>query len=125
MAHPSFSFPKGFYDIDEVSVSATDDFYAIQCYVAGDIEVEGGSRFEYVDVSELADDAAAAKYIDPSTGAPFASDDDAEDAGDGFYEKISTEATTITLAVGQTIYGSFSKITTPSNGNASVIAYNK
>lgn len=124
MAHPSFSFPKGFYDINEASVSATDDFYAIHCYVAGDIKVEGGSRFEYVNI-----DAASAtdvvKYIDPSTGQAYVDEAAADGDPTGFYEKISTEATTITLAVGQTIYGSFSKITTPSSGSASVIAYNK
>jgi predicted RecA/RadA family phage recombinase len=130
MAHPSFSFPKGFYDINEVSVSATDDFYAIHCYAAGNITVEGGSRFEYVDI----DNAAAGtvnKYINPDTGKPFANvvdggaGDEADGKAAGFYELIESQATTIALAAGQTVYGSFSKITTPASGNASVIAYNK
>ena len=127
MAHPTQSFPKGFYDINEVSATATESFYAITCYVAGNIEVQGGGRFEYVDVSALADNAAAAKYIDPLTGAPFTAKSVAEDAdhGDGFYEKISTEKTTIALAVGQTVYGDFTVVSTPASSQASVLAYYK
>ena len=127
MAHPAQSFPKGFYDINEVSVTATESFYAITCYAAGNIEVQGGNRFEHVDVSGLADDAAAAKYIDPLTGAPFTAKSVAEDAdhGDGFYEKISSEKTTIALALGQTVYGDFTAVSTPASSAASVLAYYK
>ena len=112
MAHPTQAFPRGFYVIDEAQ-TATADFYAVTCEVAGNITVTGGGRFEYVDVSALADNAAAAKYIDPLTGAPFTAKSVAEDAdhGDGFYEKISTEASTITLAAGQTVYGAFASVT--------------
>ena len=124
MAHPTQAFPRGFYDINEASVTATESFYAVTCYSAGDIEVQGGGRFEYVDVSTL-DDAGAAKYIDPSTGVAFASDEDADTAGDGFYEKISTEKTTVAMAVGQTIYGEFTAVSTPSSGQASVLAHYK
>lgn len=124
MAHPTQAFPKGFYDINEASATATERFYAITCYSAGNIEVQGGGRFEYVDVSTL-DDAGAAKYIDPSTGVAFASDEDADTAGDGFYEKISTEKTTIALADGQTVYGDFTVVSTPANNQASVLAYYK
>ena len=124
MAHPTQAFPKGFYDINEASITATESFYAITCYAAGDIEVQGGGRFEHVDVSTL-DDAGAAKYIDPSTGAAFASDEAADTAGDGFYEKIPTEKTTIALADGQTIYGDFTVVSTPSSNAASVLAYYK
>jgi len=124
MAHPTQAFPKGFYVIDEAQ-TATDDFYAVTCEVAGNITVTGGGRFEYVDVSELADNAAAAKYIDPLTGLPFIRKSDAEDAdhGDGFYEKISTEASTITLAAGQTVYGAFASVT--GVGAVEVLAYYK
>ena len=124
MAHPSQSFPKGFYVIDETQ-TATDDFFAVTCEVAGDITVTGGGRFEFVDVSELADNAAAAKYIDPLTGVPFTAKSVAEDGnhGDAFYEKISTEATTITLAAGQTVYGQFASVT--GVGSVQVLAYYK
>lgn len=123
MAHPTQAFPKGFYVIDEAQ-TATDDFYAVTCEVAGNITVTGGGRFEYVDVSELADNAAAAKYIDPLTGAPFTAKSVAEDSdhGDGFYEKISTEVSTITMAVGQTVYGAFASVKATSG---EVLAYYK
>tara|TARA_R100001163_G_scaffold15800_2_gene14302 strand:- start:996 stop:1370 length:375 start_codon:yes stop_codon:yes gene_type:complete len=124
MAHPSQSFPKGFYVIDEAQ-TATADFFAVTCEVAGNITVKGGGRFEYVDVSALADNAAAAKYIDPLTGAAFTAKSVAEDSdhGDGFYEKIPTEATTITLAAGQTVYGNFTSVT--GVGSVEVLAYYK
>lgn len=111
MAHPTQAFPRGFYVLDEAQ-TATADFYAVTCEVAGAIEVTGGGRFEYVDVSALADNAAAAKYIDPLTGAAFTAKSVAEDAdhGDGFYEKIPSEVTTITMAVSQTVYGSFTSV---------------
>jgi len=124
MAHPTQAFPKGFYDIKTASATATESFYAITCYGVGNIEVQGGGRFEFVDVSTL-DDAGAAKYIDPSTGAAFASDELADAAGDGFYEKIPTEKTTIALAVGQTVYGDFTVVSTPGTSQASVLAYYK
>ena len=124
MAHPTQAFPKGFYDINKASVTATESFYAITCYGAGNIEVQGGGRFEHVTVSTL-DDAGAAKYIDPSTGVPFASDEAADTAGNGFYEKISTEKTTVALTVGQTIYGDFTAVSTPATGQAKVLAHFK
>jgi len=46
MAHPSNSFPKGFYLLDEDQV-ATGDFYAIQCLTAGTITVKGSGIYEY------------------------------------------------------------------------------
>ena len=121
MAHPSQAFPTGFYVIDEAQ-TATADFYAVTCEGAGEISVTGGGRFEYVDVSGL-DDAGAAKYIDPSTGAAFASDELADAAGDGFYEKIPSEVTAITLAAGQTVYGAFTSVLC--DGSAKVLAYYK
>jgi len=121
MAHPSQAFPRGFYVIDEAQ-TATADFYAVTCEVAGSINVTGGGRFEYVDVSGL-DDAGAAKYIDPSTGAAFASDELADAAGDGFYEKIPSEVSVITLAAGQTVYGAFTSVTGVSS--VEVLAYYK
>lgn len=124
MAHPSQAFPRGFYVIDEAQ-TATADFYAVTCEVAGSINVTGGGRFEHVDVSELADNAAAAKYIDPLTGAPFTAKSVAEDAdhGDGYYEKIPSEVSVITLAAGQTVYGAFTSVTGVSS--VEVLAYYK
>ena len=124
MAHPTQAFPRGFYDINEASVTATESFYAITCYAAGNIEVQGGGRFEHVDIDGAnADDVV--KYIDPSTGQPYV--DQAAATGDatGFYEKIPTEKTTIALAAGQTVYGDFTVVSTPGSDAASVLAYYK
>lgn len=130
MAHPTQSFPKGFYDINEVSVAATESFYAITCYGAGNIEVQGGGRFEYIDI-DGASDTDVVKYINPDTGQPFpavvngSEGDLADGKAAGFYEKIPTEKTTIALAAGQTVYGDFTVVSTPGTGQASVLAYYK
>ena len=124
MAHPTQSFPKGFYDINEASATATESFYAITCYVAGNIEVQGGGRFEYVNI-DAASASDVVKYIDPSTGQAYADEAAANGDATGFYEKIPTEKTTIALAVGQTVYGDFTVVSTPSSGQASVLAYYK
>ena len=124
MAHPTQSFPKGFYDINEASATATESFYAITCYVAGNIEVQGGGRFEYVDIDN-ASPSDVVKYIDPSTGQAYADEAAANGDATGFYEKIPTEKTTIDLAAGQTVYGDFTVVSTPSSNQASVLAYYK
>ena len=124
MAHPTQSFPKGFYDINEASASATENFYAVTCYVAGNIEVQGGGRFEYVDI-DAASASDVVKYIDPSTGQAYANEAAASGDAAGFYEKIPTEKSTIALALGQTIYGDFTVVSTPASSNASVLAYYK
>lgn len=124
MAHPTQSFPKGFYDINEASATATESFYAITCYVAGNIEVQGGGRFEYVNI-DGASASDVVKYIDPSTGQAYVNEAAANGDATGFYEKIPTEKTTIALAVGQTVYGDFTVVSTPASGQASVLAYYK
>ena len=121
MAHPTQAFPRGFYVIDEAQ-TATADFYAVTCEVAGDITVTGGGRFEYVDI-DAASASDVVKYIDPSTGQAYANEAAATGDAAGFYEKISTEATTITLAAGQTVYGQFASVT--GVGSVQVIAYYK
>jgi len=124
MAHPTQAFPKGFYDINEASATATERFYAITCYSAGNIEVQGGGRFEYVDIDAVgASDVV--KYIDPSTGQPYVNEAAADGDAAGFYEKIPTAKTTIALADGQTVYGDFTVVSTPADGQASVLAYYK
>ena len=66
-----------------------------------------------MDVSELADNDAAAEYIDPLTGKPFASKDVAEDSdhGDDYYEAVDTTSVGIVLAAGQTVFGRFASVT--------------
>ena len=112
------------------SATATESFYAITCYSAGNIEVQGGGRFEYVNI-DGASGSDVVKYINPDTGQPFPGvvDGSAGDLADGkatgFYEKIPTEKTTIALAVGQTVYGDFTVVSTPASDQASVLAYYK
>ena len=127
MAHPTQSFPKGFYDINEASATATESFYAITCYVAGNIEVQGGGRFEYVDVFDNASPSDVAEVHRPIYWSPFTAK-----SGCRFWttllastKKIPTEKTTIALAVGQTVYGDFTVVSTPASGQASVLAYYK
>jgi hypothetical protein len=108
MAHPTQAFPRGFYVIDEVQ-TATADFYAVTCEAAGDINVTGGGRFEYVDI-DAASASDVVKYIDPSTGQPYVNEAAASGDAAGFYEKIPSEVSVITLAAGQTVYGAFTSV---------------
>ena len=108
MAHPTQAFPRGFYVLDEAQ-TATADFYAVTCESAGAIEVKGGGRFEYVDI-DAASASDVVKYIDPSTGQAYVDEAAADGDAAGFYEKIPTEVTTITMAVGQTVYGAFTSV---------------
>ena len=121
MAHPTQAFPRGFYVIDGAK-TATADFYAVTCEAAGDITVTGGGRFEYV-VIDAASASDVVKYIDPSTGQPYVNEAAADGDAAGFYEKIPGETTTISLAVGQTVYGAFTSVTGVSNVKA--LAYYK
>jgi len=87
------------------------------------ITVRGGGMFEYV--ASVADDAAAAKYIDPLTGAPFADKDIFDDAdhGAGFYERIATEQFSISLGKNQIVCGRFTKVSVAGSTNAELMAY--
>lgn len=127
MAHPTQAFPRGFYVIDEAQ-TATDDFYAVTCEVAGNINVTGGGRFEYVNI-DGASGSDVVKYINPDTGQPFpgvvdgSAGDLANGKATGFYEKIPSEVSVITLAAGQTVYGAFTSVT--GVGSVEVLAYYK
>ena len=126
MAHPSEVLPKSIYVID---ATATDlqatpksgKFFSITCSVAGSVNVTGGGVFIYVDASELADDAAAQKFIDPSDGVVFSTKAEVVAAGDGFYESIPTEARAVPMIAGQTIYGRFDSV--KSDGTFTGFAY--
>ncbi len=126
MPHPSNLIPKNpHYISGNVTATLTSGyFHSVTALTGIALTVKGGGIFEYVDVSELADDAAAAKYIDPLTGLPFTAKSVAIDAdhGDGFYEKIGTEAVTITgVPAGLTVHGRFTEIN--SAGGEIAIAY--
>ena len=112
--HPHNQLPSNIYVIDAAAtdVQATPrsgKFFAISCTIAGSVLVTGGGIFIYADVSDLSD-ADAQKLIDPQDGQAFASDEEAETRGDGFYESIATEARTIPMIAGQTIYGLFDSV---------------
>ena len=118
--------PSNIYVIDATAtdVNATPKngkFFSITCTAAGSITVTGGSAFIYVDASELADDAASQKFIDPSDGVAFSKKAEVVSAGDGFYESIPTEARAIPMIAGQTIYGRFDSV--KSDGTFTGFAY--
>ena len=120
--HPSELPPKHVYVLDGTDtagnraprISAPDEqvFHSIHSTLSASISVTGYGIFEYV--ASVADNAAAAKYIDPLTGEPFVSKAifDDSDHGAGFYEKIDTEAMTVPMIAGQTMYGKFKTIDT-------------
>ena len=114
MAHPTQAFPRGFYVIDEAQ-TATDDFYAVTCEVAGNINVTGGGRFEYVNI-DGASASDVVKYIDPSTGQAYVN-------VDGSIVGSPGRVSVITLAAGQTVYGAFTSVT--GVGSVEVLAYYK
>ena len=116
MAHPSKNLPKNLYYInstDELTAPEGRHFFSITSLDGGTVNVKGGGIYEFVDVSELADNDAAAEYIDPLTGKPFASKDVAEDSdhGDDYYEAVDTTSVGIVLAAGQTVFGRFTSVT--------------
>ncbi len=126
MPHPSNLIPKNLHYISgDVTATLTSGyFHSVTALTALALRVKGGGIFEHVDVSELTNDAAAAKYIDPLTGLPFTEKSVAEDAdhGDGFYEKIGTEAVTISgVPAGMTVHGRFTEI--DSEAGETAIAY--
>ena len=86
------------------------------------ITVKGGGLFEFVDVS-LLNDTLAAKYIDPLTGVAFISDEVADTAGDGFYERIGTETIDIDLGPNQIVCGHFTQVAVAGTSGAEVHAY--
>ena len=124
MAHPSNSLAKNTYLISATTtdVSATPKqgkFFSITCTVAGTVKVKGGGVYEYVDVSDATN--TFGNYIDPNTGAAFATDAAMNTRGDGFYERIGTAETDIAMIAGQTVYGRFDSV--KSDGTFTGFAY--
>lgn len=129
MPHPSNLIPKNpHYISGNVTATLTSGyFHSVTALTAIDLTVKGGGIFVYVAI----DNASATdvvKYINPDTGEPFPGITDGGD-GDladgkaaGFYEKIGTEAVTITgVPAGMTVHGRFTEI--DSAGTEVAIAY--
>lgn len=95
-------------------------FYSVYCAVEGDIDLYG-SVAQFVDVSELANDAAAQNLLNPQTGVAFTNKAEAVALGDGTYETVSTVASGITMSAGDTIYGKFLKVA--GDGSGTFYAY--
>ena len=73
--------------------------------------------YEYVDVSDASD--VFQNYIDPNTGAPFATN--GKMTPDGFYQKIDSLDTDIAMIARQTVYGRFASV--KSDGTFTGFAY--
>lgn len=127
MAQGQFSGNLYFIDQNETATLSGRHFFhtLVNGDTAVEVTVKGGGVFEFVDVSELADDAAAALYIDPLTGLPFTAKSVAVDSdhGDGFYEKIGSSAITISLGPNQIVCGRFTEVAVANTANAEVHAY--
>ncbi len=127
MAQGQFSGNLYFIDQNETATLSGRHFFhtLVNGSTAVEVTVKGGGVFEFVDVSELADDAAAALYIDPLTGLPFTAKSVAVDSdhGDGFYEKIGSSAITISLGPNQIVCGRFTEVAVANTDNAEVHAY--
>ena len=127
MAQGQFSGNLYFIDQNETATLSGRHFFhtLVNGSTAVEVTVKGGGVFEFVDVSELADDAAAALYIDPLTGVPFTLKSVAVDSdhGDGFYEKIGSSAITISLGPNQIVCGRFTEVAVANTADAEVHAY--
>jgi hypothetical protein len=106
-------FPSNIYVI---STSATGDeaplrgnFFAITCTIAGDVTVTGGGVHVYVDI-DSATGSEVVKYIDPNTGEAYENVAAASGDSPGFYEKVGSEASVLSMIAGQTIYGRFDSV---------------
>ena len=124
MAHPSENLENRLYLVSSndalVPTPATGatHFRKVVCSVAGTLRVFGGVA-EFVDVSGLADDAAAQVYINPETGVAFTDKAEAVALGDGCYEKIDSLFINVAMVAGDVIEGKFSKI----QGGGSMICF--
>ena len=127
MAQGQFSGNLYFIDQNETATLSGRHFFhtLVNGTTAVEVTVKGGGVFEFVDVSELADDAAAALYIDPLTGLPFTAKSVAVDSdhGAGFYEKIGSSAITISLGPNQIVCGRFTEVAVANTADAEVHAY--
>lgn len=124
MAHIEASLPKNTYVISTIAdrrngASVRGSFFAITCSIAGTVNIKGAGIYEYVDVSASTTDYL--NYIDPSTGERFVDNAAIDAAGDGFYEHVSTTATSVDMIAGQTIYGKFDEV--GSDGTFTGFAY--
>jgi hypothetical protein len=123
MAHPSENLENRLYysssndAIVPTPATGATHFRKVVCTVAGNLRVFGGVA-EFVDVSGLADDAAAQVYTNPETGVAFTNKAEAEALGDGCYEK-HTNFISVTMVAGDVIEGKFYKL----QGDASINYY--
>jgi len=115
MAHPSEDLENRLYvstsndTIVPTPATGATHFRKVVCSVAGNLRVFGGAA-EFVDVSGLADDAAAQAYTNPVTGVAFTDKAEAEALGDGCYEK-HTLFISVPMVAGDVIEGKFYKLT--------------
>lgn len=114
MAHPSENninrvYLVGGSTMEPIADGKATHFYAVYCAVDGDIDLYG-SVAQFVDVSALANDAAAQNLLNPQTGVAFTDKAEAVALGDGTYETIPTIANGITMSAGDTVYGKFLKV---------------
>ena len=123
MAHPSENLENRLYIISGTNAhlptpgTGVTHFRKVVCSVAGTLRVFGGVA-EFVDVSGLADDAAAQVYTNPTTGVAFTDKAEAVALGDGCYEK-HTLFISVPMVAGDVIEGKFYKLT----GDASITAF--
>jgi len=114
MAHPSEDLENRLYvstsndTIVPTPATGATHFRKVVCSVAGNLRVFGGAA-EFVDVSGLADDAAAQAYTNPVTGVAFTDKAEAEALGDGCYEK-HTLFISVPMIAGGVIEGKFYKL---------------
>jgi len=129
MPHPSNLIPKNpHYISGDVTATLTSGyFHSVTALTAINLTVKGGGIFEYVAI-DTASAINVVKYINPDTGEPFPGIIDGS-AGDlahgkaaGFFEKIGTEAVTISgVPAGMTVHGRFTEI--DSEAGETAIAY--
>jgi len=99
MAHPSKNLPKNLYylkDANAVTAPEGKHFFSVTSLDGGTIQVKGGGIFEY-----LAADAGTDTHLD-TDGSVLGAEHDA-----GYYEAISSQAVSIELSAGQTVFGRF------------------
>ena len=116
MAHPSDYLGKGGIVVinenqDAVSAPTGKVFCAISNTGGldadasnGTFTVKGSGIYQYL--GDNSSSPAATSHIDPSTGAPFAANNNSA----GYYEAVSTLAVTMEIAPGQTVYGRFNEV---------------
>lgn len=123
MPHPSENninrvyFSQAADPLTVVDDGSSTHFRRVVCSVAGTLSVFGGIA-EFVDVSALANDAAAQVYTNPTTGVAFTDKAEAVALGDGTYEK-HTASISVPMVAGDVMEGKFTKLT----GDATIHYY--